>query len=247
MLRGYFIGLAGNFPAATTACVLAAAALLGAGPRAGGAAPSAPSAPAAAPAGARSLFDGKSLDGWTDKRGGAPGAGWSVEDGALHHTRGGGDIYYQEEFSDFELTFEWKVAARSNSGVKYRVTSFNGNLLGPEYQVLDDTGHPNGKVPRTSAGALYELFAPDPQAKPAGVAPGEWQQSRIVARGNHLEHWLNGKLVVSVDTGSPAWQAAIAASKFKAVPGFALNPKGRIMLQDHGDEVWFRKLEIRPL
>jgi hypothetical protein len=194
------------------------------------------------------LFDGKTFAGWADKQGNVPKAGWVIEDGALHHTKGGGDIFSTKEYADFEFTFEWKVASGANSGVKYRVAKFNGALLGIEYQVLDDQRHPNGKVPKTSAAAMYELFAPDAQAKPAGsVQAGAWQQSRIVVKGTRLEHWLNGKLVVKVETGSEAWIQAVAASKFKAVEGFGVNPKGRLMLQDHGDEVWFRHLRIREL
>ncbi len=196
----------------------------------------------------REIFDGKSLAGWATKQGQPPAAGWLVEDGTIHHTKGGGDLLSAEEYTDFEFSFEWKAAAGANSGVKYRVAKFNGALLGLEYQVLDDQRHPNGKVAKTSAGAMYELFAPDAQAKPAGSVQADvWQQSRIVVKGAHLEHWLNGKLVVSVETGSEAWTQAIAASKFKAVQGFGVNPKGRLMLQDHGDEVWFRHLRIREL
>jgi len=194
------------------------------------------------------LFDGKSLAGWTDKQGRPPGAGWRVEDGVIHHTKGGGDVFSAKEYGDFEFSFEWKVAAGANSGVKYRVAAFNGTLLGLEYQVLDDARHPNGKVAKTSAGAMYELFAPDAQAKPSGTVRADvWQQARIVVKGARLEHWLNGKLVVSVETGSDAWAQAVAASKFKAVEGFGVNSKGRLMLQDHGDEVWFRHLRIREL
>jgi len=196
----------------------------------------------------RELFDGKTFAGWADKQGDVPKAGWVIEDGALHHTKGGGDIFSTKEYANFEFTFEWKVASGANSGVKYRVANFNGALLGIEYQVLDDQRHPNGKVPKTSAGAMYELFAPDAQAKPAdSVQAGAWQQSRIVVKGKRLEHWLNGKLVVNVETGSEAWIQAIAASKFKAVQGFGVNLSGRLMLQDHGNEVWFRHLRIREL
>lgn len=194
------------------------------------------------------IFDGKTFAGWADKHGNVPATGWTIEDGALHHTKGGGDLFSADEFADFEFAFEWKVAAGANSGVKYRVAKFNGALLGLEYQVIDDQRHPNGKVPKTSAGAIYALFAPDPQAKPGdAVQAGVWQQSRIVVKGVHLEHWLNGKLVLSVETGSEAWNQAIAASKFKPVQGFGVNPKGRLMLQDHGDEVWFRHLRLRKL
>lgn len=191
------------------------------------------------------LFDGKSLEGWTAPGGGKPGEGWKVVDGTLHRAGAGGDLVSVREFGDFELEFEWMISAKGNSGVKYRVRKEPGGWLGPEYQVLDDAGHPNGKNPRTSAAALYEIAAPDAGKilKPAG----EWNLSRIVAKGPVLEHWLNGKRVLRLDTRTPAWAEAKKASKFANVEGFAEEGKGRILLQDHGDEVRFRTVKIREL
>jgi len=197
-------------------------------------------------AGWKPLFDGRSFEGWTTKTGKPVSAGWEVRDDSLHRHGAGGDIVTTAEWADFELEFEWKVAAGANSGVKYRVGEYApaGRDIGPEYQVLDDAGHANGKNPKTSAGSLYDLIPASAAKKPRPV--GEWNQSRIVARGPHLEHWLNGEKIMETDLDGPAWKTALGASKFKAAPDFGTR-KGRILLQDHGDEVWFRALRIREV
>ena len=195
------------------------------------------------------LSNGKDLSGWTDAAGKAPGEGWKVEEGGVIHRAGkAGDLFTAKEYGDFELSFSWKVAAGGNSGVKYRMKEYAGKgLLGPEYQVLDDEKHPDAKVgPQRQSAALYDLVAADAAAKRL-KPPGEWNESRIVVRGGSIEHWLNGAKVVSITVGSDAWKAVHAKSKFKGVADFAANAKGRIMLQDHGDEVWFRGLMIRGL
>ncbi|HUF64285.1 MAG TPA: DUF1080 domain-containing protein [Verrucomicrobiales bacterium] len=192
------------------------------------------------------LLEGSSLAAWTDGSGRPVSRGWAVEDGVLHRKERGGDLFTAREFGDFEFEFEWKVAKASNSGVKYRVRQFEGgSWLGPEYQVLDDAFHGDGSSLLTSAGSMYALFPPS-EAKKL-LPAGEWNVSKIVVRGTALEHWLNGELIVKADTESEAWKEAIAASKFRAVKGFGENRRGRIMLQDHGDEVWFRQLRIREL
>ncbi|WP_193211588.1 3-keto-disaccharide hydrolase [Luteolibacter marinus] len=190
-----------------------------------------------------SLFDGKTLSGWTSATGGKPGEGWKVEEGSIHRAGKAGDLISEKEFTDFELEFDWKVAKGANSGVKYRVQKTAGGWLGPEYQVLDDTGHPNGKVADTSAASLYEIVpaAKDKALKP----PGEWNHSRIVAKGTVLEHWLNGKQVVKIDIEGTDWPGLKKDSKFAKVDGFAGPAAGHILLQDHGDEVWFRSIRIR--
>lgn len=191
----------------------------------------------------QSLFDGKTLAGWDNGKGGDPGEGWVVEDGAIHLKGKGGQIYSEKEYGNFVFEFEWKVAAGSNSGVKYKITKHGKSLLGPEFQVLDDKGHSNGKNPKTSAGSLYDLFAP---AKDKALKPiGEWNAAKIVVNGTVFEHWINGKKILEVDTSSDAWAKAVAGSKFKKIADdFAKNEKGKIMLQDHGDKVWFRNLRI---
>jgi hypothetical protein len=191
------------------------------------------------------LFDGKSLVGWTSDTGGKPGDAWKVEDGAIHRAGKAGDMLSAKEYKDFEFEFEWKISAKGNSGVKYRVQKSPGGWLGPEYQVLDDNGHPNGKVADTTASSLYEIA---PAAKDKDLKPvGEWNVSKIVAKGTVLEHWLNGKLTVKIDTTSEEWKKLKADSKFSKMEDFAGPAAGHLLLQDHGDEVWFRNLRIREL
>ena len=195
------------------------------------------------------LFDGETTAGWRSfKTPEFPEAGWEVTDGCLHHLArgGGGDIMTERAFGDFELEFEWKVAAGANSGVKYRVggPEVRQSVLGPEYQLLDDAGHPNGTKPKTSAASLYDVLAPGEKQ----LAPvGEFNRSRIVARGSRIEHWLNGVRVIKTELGSEAWKEAIAASKFAGMASFFATGSGHIALQDHGDEVWFRDLRLREL
>lgn len=188
------------------------------------------------------LFDGESLEGWVKADGKAPDKGWVVEEGSIHRKDRGGDIYSEKEYGDFELRFEWKIARGANSGVKYKVKKFALSHLGPEYQVLDDENHNNGKNPLTCAGAMYELFPAGENKKLKPV--GEWNTARIVVKGTKFEHWLNGEKIVEADTKSDEWKAAKAKSKFRSVEGYAENKTGRIMLQDHGDPVWFRKIRI---
>lgn len=191
------------------------------------------------------LFDGKTLDGWKSLTGGEPGKGWKVEDGCIHRTGEGGDLLSEKEYGDFELEFDWKISHGGNSGLKYRVRKSPGGWLGPEYQVLDDANHPNGKVPDTTSASLYEIV---PAAKDKELHPqGEWNHSKIVAHGTVLEHWLNGKLALKIDTSGPDWPALKKDSKFAKIEDFAGPGAGHILLQDHGAEVWFRALRIRNL
>lgn len=193
------------------------------------------------------LFNGKDLSGWRLYKGGAAGDGWAVEDGALtlKHA-GGGNIVTEAEFGDFELEFEWKISKNGNSGVMYFVRELpqaaQPYQTGPEYQVLDNAGHADGKIPSHTAGAIYDLVTPSTDAsKPVG----EWNKARIVVRNGHIEHWLNGRKVAESSYGDDKWKALVAGSKFKAMPDFATEPKGRICLQDHGDPVWYRSIRIR--
>lgn len=195
-----------------------------------------------------SLFDGESLKGWTNGKGGeVQEGGWIAKEGVLYRKGKGGNLYSEKEYGDFEFRFEWKISEKGNSGVKYRVTSYGNQLLGPEYQVLDDDKHPDGKVglDRQSA-SLYDILPADAEKKKLKPV-GEWNQSRIVARGKRLQHFLNGEKVIDLTVGSEKWKALIAESKFKEREGFAENAVGRLMLQDHSDPVWYRKLEIREL
>lgn len=201
-------------------------------------------------AGWKLLFDGQTTTGWRGyARTNFPAHGWVVEDGCLRdlgHHAGGGDIVTIEKFDDFDLKFDWKISHAGNSGVKYFVhegkTGKSG--IGCEYQVLDDDANPDSSNgPDRQAGALYALIAPNDAKHLMPV--GEWNQSEIIVRGNHVEHWLNGARIVQYEAGSPDLKEAIAKSKFKNVQGFGEKMKTIILLQDHGDAVWFRNLKIR--
>jgi 3-keto-disaccharide hydrolase len=173
-------------------------------------------------------------------------SGWQVVDGALTRVASGGDIVTRKKYRDFELTLEWKVAPGGNSGIFYRASEDDDAIYwtAPEMQVLDDAGHRDGQTRLTAAGADYGLYP-----APAGVvkAAGEWNSVRILVRGNHVEHWLNGVKVVEYELGSSDWLAKVQASKFAPHPHYGRNAEGYIGLQDHGDWVAYRNIHIREL
>jgi len=194
----------------------------------------------------RLLFDGKSTDGWRGYHMDSMPSGWQAVDGALTRVGEGRDMITRDQFADFELTLEWKVAPGGNSGVMYRVTEQYDYSYksGPEMQVLDDAAHRDGLSRLTAAGSNYALHA-----APAGVVKpaGEWNSARIVASGNHVEHWLNGQKVVEYELLSPEWEALVKASKFVEWPDYGRAKQGHIALQDHGDWVAYRNVKIRVL
>ena len=200
-------------------------------------------------AGWKLLFDGKTTKGWRGyKQTALPAKGWRVEDGVLKKVRGerGGDIITDEKFDDFDLTWEWRISPAGNNGIKYLVTEDRPSAPGQEYQMIDDARHPDAKVgPHRATGSFYDVLPPsdDKPLKPVG----EWNQSRVLIQGNHVEHWLNGKKVLEYALGSDALKTAVAKSKFKNTPGFGEKIKGHIMLTDHGDECSFRNIKIREL
>ena len=200
------------------------------------------------PGGWRPLFDGRTTEGWLGYRQRTMPRGWQVVDGALTRVAPAGDIVTREQFGDFELTLEWKVAPGGNSGIFYRVAEAPELETvwqsGPEFQVLDDAGHRDGARPETSAGACYGLYpVPRGVVRPAG----EWNDARILVAGTHVEHWLNGRKVVEYELGSADWAARVRASKFAAFPRYGREPRGRIALQDHGDWVAYRSIRIRAI
>jgi hypothetical protein len=194
-----------------------------------------------------SLFDGNSTSGWRGYGQKTCPDGWVVQDGALHRAAGSVDIMTEQQFQNFDLTFEWKVAAAGNSGVMYRVQEGDSPAYytGPEYQILDDAAHATGQEdPTTLAGSLYGLYARKVAvAKPAG----EWNTARIVVDGNHVQHWLNDVLVVDCVLWSDDWKERYQRSKFAEWDQFARASRGHIVLQDHGNPVWYRNLKIREL
>lgn len=193
------------------------------------------------------LFDGRSLSGW-ERYGSANGVvGWTVRDGAIvWAANGAGDLATSEEFGDFEFRYDWKISEGGNSGVIFRVTG-QGDApwhSGMEMQVLDDARHSDGKIPSHRAGAAYDLITPPENvAKPVG----DWNQAHIICRGTKIELRLNGIVTASFDLATEEGKALIAKSKFKDLPFFAKAKKGKIVLQDHGDPVWFRNMKIRGL
>lgn len=193
-----------------------------------------------------SLFDGTSLDHWQRGNGDPVDGGWIITDKKeLYRSKRTGDIFSKEIYGDFELEFEFKIAEGSNSGLKYRFGNYGGQRIGAEYQVLDDTKHPDGKrgADRLTA-ALYDVIPTYAQKVTKPV--GQYNQGRVVARGSRLQHFLNGQLTVDVDQNTDSWRDALEDSKFRKAKDFATKP-GRIMLQDHNDPVWFRNIRIRRL
>jgi hypothetical protein len=193
------------------------------------------------------LFDGKSLAGWRAYGGkNSIGEGWKVEDGLLKKVAGvrGGDIVTAKKFGDFELYWEWRVAPAGNNGVKYLVTEARPGAPGHEYQMLDDKAEKWSKIPPKDLTASFYNVLPAAADKPLKPA-GEWNESRIVVKGNRVEHWLNGAKVLEYELGSDALTAALAKSKFAKSPNFGAKIEGHIMLTDHGDEAWYRVIRIR--
>lgn len=199
-------------------------------------------------AGWKLLFDGETLNGWRGYKSETIGAGWKVQDGTLVLTEAkAGDIMTAQEFGDFELTFEWKISEGGNSGVIYRVGlgESASYRTGPEYQVLDNEKATDNKLGNHLAGSLYDIGPEVPRDLPKPI--GQWNSSRLVVRGWKVEHWLNGKQVVSLDLGTPEGKALIAASKFKDWPKFASLSRGHIAFQDHGNVVSYRAIKVREL
>lgn len=198
------------------------------------------------------LFDGTSTDafrGW--KKDTFPEKGWVIDGDALHIQADSkaGDIVTKKQYANFDLRFEWKVAKGSNSGVIYRCAEHHDIRLsfmsGPEYQILEDANHVNGKNPKTSAASLYAHYAPN---KKKTLKPiGQWNTGRVVANGGKIEHWLNGEVVVAYDLNSEAFKKISEGTHYKQWPKFAKEKKGHIAFQDHTDDVWFRNIRIKEL
>ena len=195
-------------------------------------------------AGWRPLFSGGSTAAWRGYRRPDVPPGWQVVDGALTRVEPAGDLVTVEQFGDFELAFEWRIAPGGNSGVMFHVSEDHEAPweTGPEYQILDDEAHRDGLDPRTSAGANYALHAPEAdETRPAG----EWNEARLVVRGPHVEHWLNGAKLLEYELWSDDWSQRVAASKFGAMPDYGTRPRGHIVLQDHGARVAYRNIRVR--
>lgn len=203
------------------------------------------------------LFDGQTTKGWHTYGKSSAGKVWKAEDGALHLdgemkkslATEGGDLVTDDEFENFDLQLDWKISRNGNSGVifyvkedaaKYKESYFTG----PEMQVVDNEGHPDGKIFKHKAGDLYDLI---PSSKEVAKPIGEWNHVEIISNNGKLEFYLNDVLTVSTTMWDDNWRKIIAASKFNAWSDFGTFKKGRLDLQDHGDDVWFRNIKIKRL
>ena len=193
------------------------------------------------------MFDGTSLDAWRGYKGAAIPAGWHIDHGTLAKDAPVADIVSKDEFGDFELELDWKIGEAGNSGIFYRGTEEYEHIYwsAPEYQLLDDIKAADNKTRLTCAGAVYAVYP-----SPAGhlKAVGDWNSARIVAKGPHVEHWLNGVKLLEYELGSPDWEAKVKASKFADWPHYGRATRGHIALQgDHAGTLAFRSIRIREL
>ncbi len=195
----------------------------------------------------RVLFDGTSLDAWRGYKSDKVPVGWKIVDRTLAKDGRVEDIVSKDEFGDFELVMDWKIGEAGNSGIFYRGTEEYEHIYwsAPEYQLLDDAKASDNKTRLTCAGAAYAIYpSPPGHLKPVG----EWNTARIVARGAHVEHWLNGFKLLEYELGSPDWQMKVKASKFVDWPNYGRAPRGHIAMQgDHEGALAFRNIRIREL
>ena len=192
------------------------------------------------------LFDGRSLSGWRGYKSTTPPAGWSAANGELVRNGEGGDLMTVEQFSDFELRLEWKISENGNSGVMYHVVTGDENPYesGPEFQILHNAGHKDGASPILSAGSNYAMHAP---VKDVTRRVGEWNDIRLIVKGTHVEHWMNGVKLLEYEQFSPDWYARLKASKFAKMPPYGRHMRGHLVLQDHGNLVTYRNIKIKTL
>jgi hypothetical protein len=193
----------------------------------------------------RTLFDGSSLDAWRGYQGKPIPTGWHIDGNTLAKTVPVADIVTKDEFGDFELELEWKIGEAGNSGIFYRGSEEYNHIYwsGPEYQLLDDIKAEDNHTRLTCAGAAYGIYpSPEGHLKPVG----EWNKTRIVAKGTHVEHWLNGFKLLEYEFGSTDWLARVKGSKFSAWPNYGLAKTGHIGLQgDHTGTLAFRNIRVR--
>lgn len=195
------------------------------------------------------LFDGKTTQGWhTFKKKGGPDRGWLVKDGVLTCVAGarGGDIVTDQVFDNFELSWEWMIPKGANNGIKYFITEERNEAVGHEYQMIDDPALKETRGGGKHSTASFYDVLPPAKDKPLNP-PGEWNHSRVIVNGNHIEHWLNGAKVLEYELGSPEVKEGIAKSKFKNVAGFGTHIRGNILLTEHHDECTFRDIKVREL
>jgi len=205
--------------------------------------------------GFKALFDGKTTKGWHSYGKNSAGAGWKAENGVLHFDPDaakdgqGGDLVTNVEYANFHLKLDWKIAPNGNSGILFYVKDDaakypNTFSTGLEMQVLDNDGHPDGKITKHRAGDLYDLI----QSKSEPVKPvGEWNSAEIISKNGKLTLILNGVVVVETVLWDDTFKKLIDGSKFATWPGFGTFKKGKIALQDHGNSVWYRNIVLKQL
>jgi len=196
------------------------------------------------------LFNGSTTEGWhIFQKPGVMNPQWKVIDGELTLTgKGGGELVTNEKYENFELSLEWKISKNGNSGIFFHVSEdpiyATAWKTGPEMQILDDEGHPDGKFPKHTSGSNYDLSVPLVKSV---RAVGEWNHVRILVNQGKVTYYLNGQVTAKYELWSPDWQALVDASKFKSMADYGQPKSGHIALQDHGDQVWFRNIKIKKL
>lgn len=199
------------------------------------------------------LFDGKTSAGWHTYNKKTFGEGWKIEDGTLYRAASlikgeSGDLCTDEMYENFDLKLQWKISKNGNSGIMFLVQESkeyeSPYLTGPEMQVLDNEGHPDGKIHKHRAGDLYDLIAS--YSEPVHRV-GEWNDAEIKLDHGTLNLYLNGVLTVTTKLWDAHWNQLVSESKFAKMPGFAKFKTGHIDLQDHGNDVWFRNIRIKTL
>lgn len=201
------------------------------------------------------LFDGKTTKGWRGAlKDAMPDGGWVVNDGVLEVLPGnkgedGGDILSVEKFSNFELVFDFKLSEGANSGIKYYVTEnvYGKGALGLEYQILDDAKHPDAKAGKNGNRTLSSLYDLIPATDKRFNGVGQWNTGRVIAKNNHIEHWLNNVKVLEYERSSAEFRSIVSESKFSKMNNFGEAAEGHIMLQDHNDRVWFKNIKIKKM
>lgn len=220
--------------------------------------PAAPGAPLAEDAAGpwKVLFDGKTVTGLRGlQKADFLKAGWKIEDGTLVLPKSidqtgkvtGGDLVTTESFTDFDFSFQWKLTVSGDSGILYLARAGLGQKpTGMEFQIIDDVHHPDGLKggPIKRTGALYGLIPPNESKQ---IDDKGWNEGRLIVRGNHVEHWVNGAKVLEYELGSPELMEAAKAAKLRITPGFGFKVKSPIVILDQGEEVAFRNLRIRSL